>query len=146
MDNKSKIAIIFPFVLAIILVLAAFHVPFTWKGSAAERQVLRFIPADLTIVRKVLPRIARGLKGPFNFSSTNIIRKTDNDELVRKIDYNDTTLSLIVMSGTNRMAVINGSLVKEGDWIDDMKVVTIERDRVLLKNKTQHWLNIGKMQ
>jgi hypothetical protein len=42
------------------------------------------------------------------------------------------------------MAMIRGVPVKEGDFIDDNKVEKIEPDRVLIKNNTSRWVDIGR--
>ena len=54
-------------------------------------------------------------------------------------------LSLIVIIGKSRMAIIKGVVVKEGDSIDGVKIARIETDRVLLKDKTTQWLYMEKI-
>ena len=44
MDNKTKILIAFPVILVIILMFVAGYVPFDKDFSAAEEQILEFIP------------------------------------------------------------------------------------------------------
>jgi hypothetical protein len=56
------------------------------------------------------------------------------------MDYNDMSLSLVVVTGEEKMAIISGVLVREGDFIDDVKIERIEHNRVLLRNKTTKWL------
>ena len=48
--------------------------------------------------------------------------------------FSELTLGGIMWQERNPRAVINGSLVGEGDAIDDYKVVEIERDHVKLKS------------
>ncbi|OQX80200.1 MAG: hypothetical protein B6D56_05605 [Candidatus Omnitrophica bacterium 4484_70.1] len=49
------------------------------------------------------------------------------------LDY--LTLSAIFYSSKNSFAVIDGHILKEGDMIDDKKIVRIEPKKVVLKNE-----------
>jgi hypothetical protein len=50
-------------------------------------------------------------------------------------------VSLIVSGKTERLAIIKGMVLKEGDAFQGARVAKIEKDRVLLKNgKEEKWL------
>ena len=50
-------------------------------------------------------------------------------------------VSMILVNKDKRMAVVDGRLVNEGDWINQSRVEKIERNRILLKNKKgEAWL------
>jgi hypothetical protein len=153
MDNKTKILIFFPFVLVIILAVTANYIPFDRGLSATEESVSRFRPANIAI--KEIQRIdsVPDIKGPldFNYSAAGNSSPPDNDLVSdhdlglnnKSTDLNksdDKVLSLIIISGGNRSAIIKGVPVKEGDTIADMKIVKIQHDRVLLKDKTLKWM------
>jgi hypothetical protein len=53
------------------------------------------------------------------------------------------TVSFILITETQRTAVINNAIVKEGDILDDRKVSRIEKDRVALTmNGKTTWLKM----
>jgi len=64
--------------------------------------------------------------------------------LVPEKNYNDNAISLIVVNGKRKMAIIRGVIVTEGDSIDGMRIAKIEPDRILLKNKTERWIFLEK--
>jgi hypothetical protein len=148
MDNKTKILIIFPPVLIIIFIFIATSVPFEEKLSGAEKQTLEFIPSDIRIKEREIIHVTGELKIPMGLNISGVtgdfLLSPAEDDLVSQIGYNDNTLSLIVISGKSRMAIIKGVVVKEGDNIGGIKVVKIEPQRVLLRNKTTKWLYMEK--
>ena len=52
-------------------------------------------------------------------------------------------LSLIVINRGKKFAIISGAVVKEGDVLDQRRILRIERNQVLLKDKEgERWLKI----
>jgi hypothetical protein len=145
MDNKTKILIAFPVALVIILIIAANHVPFVKDLSNAEKQVLEFIPADLKIEEEKMSAVIGKLKSPMEFIHAETVRRPAlKDEPVPQKDHDERSISLIVISGGKKMAIIEGRLVKEGDRVDGTKVAAIEPGRVLLEDETSQWLYLKK--
>jgi hypothetical protein len=153
MDNKTKILIVFPPILIIILIFVANFIPFKGELSKTERQMLEFTPSDIMIKDDKHPterravHVGREFKNPLDFDSYGIVGDSPpspvEGDLVSGIDYNNG-LSLIVISGKSKMAIINGIVAKEGDIINGMRIVKIEPNRVLVKNKTMQWLYLKK--
>jgi hypothetical protein len=145
MNNKLKILIAFPFVFTIILFVIAGYVPFKAGFTETEGRILAFTPSDLAIKDRQAVLLSREITIPIDFSAADKGEKpVKPGDLVQGIDYNDSNLSLIVVSGNRKMAIIRGALVREGDSIEGMKIARIEPDRVLLKNKTERWIYLGK--
>jgi hypothetical protein len=146
MDNKTKILIAFPVVLVIILMVIADHIPFVKDFSSAEKQVLNFKPADLKIKEERMAPLNGDIKSPMDFVYAETVRRPAPKKAVQvpQKDYNDRSVSLIVISGGRKMAIIEGRLVKEGDRVDGMKIAAIEPGRVLLENETSQWLYMKK--
>jgi len=147
MDNKAKILIIFPPILIIIFIFIATSVPFKEKLSGAEKQTLEFVPSDIKIKKREIIHVTGELKIPMDFNVSDAagdLSPSIEGDLVSQIGYNDNALSLIVTSGKSRIAIIKGVVVKEGDSIEGIKVVKIEPQRVLLRNKTTKWLYMEK--
>lgn len=143
MDNKTKILIFFPFALAIILAVAAdyIHIPFNSGLSEAGNRISSFAPTGPAIREKQKVYSSPDFKSllDFNYSTAAETSLPEVNSAPHK-DYNDKNLSLIVISGKSRTAIINGTPVKEGDKFADMIIVKIEHDRVLLKDKTLKWM------
>lgn len=145
MDNKTKILIAFPFVFVTALFIAANYFPFKGGLTDIEDRVLAFTPASLSIKERPAVSVSGEIKSPIDFSSPAVSASVEKEgDLVPEMDYNDTYLSLIVISGKRKMAIIKGSLVREGESIDGMKIARIEPDRVLVKNKTEKWLYLER--
>lgn len=143
MNNKIKILLLLPPVLILLCIFIANSIPFDQSFSESESRIRDFISSDLKISDIKKTGIAGHIKGPFDF--TRSIATIPNDK-VSNLDYNDSSLSLTVISDNARMAIINGELVKEGDLLDGMKIQKIEPERVLINNKTAKWLYLEKTQ
>ncbi len=143
MDNKTKILIFSPFALAIILAFAAnnIDIPFKKDIPEAANRIAAFTPTGLMIKDKLRVSSSPDYKGPLDFNHSGAAKLSSQvNNTAPKEDNNDKALSLIIISGIDKTAIINGVPVKEGDRIADMKIVRIETDRVLLKNKTLKWM------
>jgi uncharacterized protein YjiK len=143
MDNKTKMLLLLPPVFILVCIIAATSIPFDQSLTESESQILDFSSSELNISNKQKKRIATYMQGPFNFSSRSDQKPKDK---VSDIDYNDNSLTLTVIGDSDRMAIINGEIVKEGDILDGMKIQRIETERVLIKNKNAGWLYLEKRQ
>ena len=147
MDRKTGILIVLPLVLIIVFVVAAYQVSLKGALSRFETEMLAFTPSDLKVRIKQITHKIRDLDGYFDFESIVADDATENeDDLVKENGYNDTGLSLIVISGKKKMAIMNGKLVKEGDSINGMKIARIEEKKILLKNKSSQWIYLKEAQ
>ncbi len=150
MENKVKILIVFPIILIIILILIANSIHFKGELSKTEMQTLSFTPSDVMVKQRPRIQISEDLKSPVDFNPVSSVQgafpPVPLGTLAPQADYpGKTGLSLIVISGKNRMAIIRGIVVKEGDRIDGIRIAKIEPDRVLLKNNTDEWLHMEKI-
>ncbi len=149
LDNKTKILIALPLVLIVILGIGATYIPFQIALSGPEERVLNFKPDNLEISKQKEVIISSNLHSPVDFKLPAAASEPeDKDDLVAELDYNDTdkNLTLTVISGDRKMAVINGSLRKVGETVNGMKIARIEPGKVLLKNKKSQWLYIKDTQ
>jgi hypothetical protein len=134
MNNKTQLLLVLPVALIVLLIFVADYVPLGTGISDAESGILNFRETDFALKEKRPVKDSKHMKGPFHFN----IR--DSSDLDPRMDYNDMSLSLVVVTGEEKMAIISGVLVREGDFIDDVKIERIEHNRVLLRNKTTKWL------
>ena len=145
MDNKTKCLIALPPALVIVLLISAFSISFEMTLSNIEQKILDFWSLDLTIEEQQVVRIKENLPSPIAFDRSvpiEAVHKKSN--VARRDEFKSKDISLIVISGASKMAMIRGVPVKEGDFIDDNKVERIEPDRVLIKNTTSRWVDIGR--
>ncbi|MBC8412845.1 MAG: hypothetical protein ISR96_01940 [Nitrospira sp.] len=163
MDSKTKIWVLFPIILICFGMLYAAYIPFKGGLNDYEQVIMDFSPSELTFSPKTASLIKRVLSGPFSFQDVENMDSPDGqwadalaqeDELLQDINYNDVILSLIVVSGESRMAIINGQPVKEGDSLKDVsihdedgkvsletfRINTIEPERVLISGKHTRWI------
>jgi hypothetical protein len=141
MENRIKIIIAFPFVFIIILFIAANYISFKGELTKTEEHILAFMPTGLAVKQLSDTPVGREVKSPMDFSipeSAGI--QAGGSDLAPEKNYNENAISLIVVSGKRKMAIIRGVIVTEGDSIDGMRVAKIEPDRILLKNKTERWI------
>ncbi len=129
--------ILLPLIIIVLLVVAASLVPMEKSLSETEQLLLDFKASDLTVKTRQGTGMTKYVKGPFDFSVKQVKAR---DDKVKQIDYNDTRLSLVVISDNSKMAIINGQVVREGDTINGMNVKKIEAARVLIKDKESEWL------
>lgn len=55
----------------------------------------------------------------------------------------EMNVSLILINGRRKMAIINGVVVNEGDTVNQKKVAKIEKNRVLIKDKKgERWIGV----
>lgn len=69
--------------------------------------------------------------------------KSVEDVLLNKVNHNAKVypkLSLVVMNGKRSFAILDDRLLHEGDSINRMTIQRIEKDRILIKDKTLKWI------
>lgn len=141
-DNRTKILVMVPVAFAIILLVIANSIEFEDNLSPVEKQVLNFEYRRLQIIEKQAAEPVNDLKGPFDpvrFEQGGAAEISDVPEQNKELE-----VSLIIVSGDSKMAIIQGVIVKEGDFIDDTRVVKIEAERVLLNNNGDKWIHVKK--
>ena len=144
MDNKSKILTALPIALIILLGAIAYYIPHEGGFSEAEMRILDFTPSDMVIKKMKMLTTVRALKAPFNFDPAGNTDMPGEHNISSQADYSGMTLSFVVVSKNSKRAIINGNIFKEGDRIDDKKIVRIDPDKVLLKSKKLEWVHLEK--
>jgi hypothetical protein len=145
MDKKTTIRLALPLAVTVAMLIAALYIPLGLDLSDVQKNILGFMKSDLTIETKQSLQIKENLVSPIEFDLSELEQvHEENVDLVQEVDEEDPVVSLIVISGKKRMAMIQGVPVKEGDYYDDKRIVKIEPDRVLLKNIKSNWVYIGE--
>ncbi len=147
MDRKVIIFIAAPFIMSGLAVLALMIVKIKPFLSTMDRGLSALSPESVESIIHKQPLTVNFLDSPIEiprspkreFPAVPLSRvappQQKQDEPVR--------VTLILMEGDRRMAIVNGIVVKEGDMIQGGTVARIEKDRVLIKGKKeQKWVRI----
>ena len=149
-ENKLDLLIIGLPVLVILSLLVVSQVTFGVALSPQEQALLDFRSESIPrMVQRNPPALARVA------SPIPLVMASEKDypqELLGDIapakggnptEERQLAVSLIVVGRGKKLAIISGVVTKEGDVIDQQRVVRIERDRVLLKDKEgERWLRL----
>ncbi len=154
LDKKTGVLIALPFIAITAVLLLLPYAKFEPSLSGAERQLAAFTAGTVPAIIRREPVTASALDSPIKIPSVqNSRNKSFPGESLSQLAPppgmtnlplpKADVVSLIVVNNENRMAIINGQVVKEGDKIGSRVVVKIEKNRVLLKDKTESkWLTI----
>lgn len=134
MDKKTITSLIIPLIVISILVLVSYHIPLKYGLSEEEQGILNFTQRELYIKDKKIEEHVK-VRGPFDFINTKTAGKKEKEG-----DIINSGVSLIIISGGEKMAIINNRIVKEGDTIDDKKIARILPDRVLITGSSRRWI------
>ncbi|MBZ0155960.1 MAG: general secretion pathway protein GspB [Alphaproteobacteria bacterium] len=118
--------------------------------SPAEKSLSAFSPDAVKAVPVRQPLTVSSLDSPLSiprtaaaslkkeFPSTPLAQLAPQQSLQERID-----VSLVLVNGLRRMAIINGIVVKEGDMIHAGKVERIGRDGIMIKSgKESRWIKV----
>lgn len=151
MDGRLKILAVLPFLLVIVSFITTKVVNFESALTAKEKQVLEFTPEKIEMIERQALVVKNDLKGPIKTIKSTLSRDFPSKPLsviAPQIARNggekiiEGTVSLIVIGGEKKIAIVNGVVVKEGDSVGGMKIAKIEKDRILIKSNGTKWLHL----
>lgn len=147
MDSKTKVFVILPLLSIVLLTMAGTLVPFSGDHTENERLLLGFVPAELTIHEKPGGSTFRSFTGLFDFTQAPAVTASGPGREGYGFSTNeDSRLTLTVVNGMKKMAILDGVLVKEGDRIDDKIIARIEPDRILIHDRFPQWIYLESKQ
>lgn len=135
-----------PFILIIATAIYAHSVKIKPKLSQIEKELSVPSPSfEKVVIISRKPVKVAALDSPIK---TVLPLRTDFPQIplskiAPKGSDEEPKVSLILINDGRKMAIINDKVVKEGDVINQIKVVKIENKRVLIKSKKgDKWLNL----
>ena len=146
MMNRQFVILMACSVLAVALtIIVVSEVTFGPALSPAEKGVLLFQHDKLTIKERQ-PMVVAGLKGPIEIGT--VARMGYPPVKLADIAPPDkpagARVSLVLVRGNKRIAIVDSLVVKEGDSISGGRVARIEKGGVLVKSKEgEQWLTIN---
>ncbi len=133
MLKKIIILSLLPFLLIIVSVIAASLIDF--QSSLTEKEkLLNVTYKGVGTFRKEASVVKNNLKSPLEIPETFIppILTTDGEP--------GKGVSLIMIREEEKIAIINGEIVREGDVIDKMEILKIEKDKIFVKSNRTKWI------
>jgi len=149
-ENKLDLLIVgLPAVVILVLLLVS-HVKFGVALSPQEKGMLEFRSESMPQIAQRKPSAPGMIASPIPLvlaSEKDFPRELLGDLAPAKggtaAEKRPLSVSLIVVGQGRKLAIIGGIVTKEGDVIDRQRVVEIERDKVLLKDKEgERWLRL----
>ena len=143
--EKNQITFIaLPFILIFFSIIISSLVKFKPVLSPTERALSRFSYEKVQLIDKQPLQITK-LNSPVKMpvpSQKDILQVPISGTAI----YNETEakkVSLILIRDGLKMAIIDGTVVNEGDVINDCRIVKIEKDKILLKDQAgEKWIKI----
>ena len=143
--EKNQITFIaLPFILIFFSIIISSLVKFKPVLSPTELALSRFSYEKVQLIDKQPLQITK-LNSPVKMpvpSQKDILQVPISGTAI----YNETEakkVSLILIRDGLKMAIIDGTVVNEGDVINDCRIVKIEKDKILLKDQAgEKWIKI----
>ena len=146
MSENQKIIvflILIPVAAATVIMMSSMA-KFAPSFSPTEQKVFNFTYERIPDLSERKPASTSSISAPIDlrraggqgFPKTALAEVAPPEQAERKV-------SFIMVDRNRRLAIIDGRFVHEGDVIDKLKIVKIEKNRVLLKGKEgEKWLKL----
>jgi len=131
-DNNLKLLFALPFLLLAVSFVIVDFIPFSSVLTPEEMQVITFTPDDLTLPKTDKTTVDVDLSQPLALIRVQEDAQRSSPDQPAAMP--QRKVQMIVIGGLKKMAVIDGTLVREGDSLGTLIVKTIESNRVLVKN------------
>lgn len=145
-ENKTVFIVFLSFPLAFILaVLLCERVTFTMDVTPSERKIMYFKTNTTMEFSEKTPIITTSLRNPItpHAQSHKEFPRASLSDVAPPQTPQVNRVSFILINQVKKMAIVDGKFVTEGDLVRDYRVVKIEKDKVLLKNKEgEKWLTL----
>lgn len=134
MRKKIIILSLLPFLLIIASVITASLIGFINPLTEKEQQLLDITHESVGIFRKEVSVVKNNLKSPIE------IPETFTPPISTATSEPGKGVSLIMIRKEEKIAIINGKVAREGDIIDKMEILKIEKDKILVKSNRTKWI------
>lgn len=141
MDNSIKIKIAAPFFLGIVALFVVKMIDMKLSLTSSEMRIIDYAQEEVPLKKKSASQvvISSNLKSPIEISTkslgdyppvplSHVAPQHGQPEGVSP----EIKVSMIIISGKSRMAIVNGEVVGEETVIGKKIVKKIEKDRVLI--------------
>lgn len=144
-DNKQIIVLISPVVAVFFCITALSYIKFKPSLFPAEQVLSDFSHQKTQIIRRQ-PIEVSAIDSPIRAEAVSPkagYPQTPLEKVVPPEPQIEMKVSLVIINGGRKMAIINGLVVREGDAFGQSRVEKIERNRVLIEDKKgERWIRI----
>jgi hypothetical protein len=144
-NNRQIIVLASPVVVTLFCIIALSHVKFKPSLSPAEQGLSGFSYQKAKIIQRQ-PITVPAIDSPIRVEAVSPKVGYPQVPLAKMAPLEpdvEMKVSLILINGGRKMAIINGMVVKEGDVFNQNRVAKIEKNRVLIKDKKgERWIRI----
>jgi hypothetical protein len=144
-NNKIIIFLAFVPVAAVMIILISAMAKFAPSFSPMEQKVFNFTYGRVPDISERRPLSVSSTRNPIDLrrGGEKGFPKTALAVMVPPPETTEKRVSFILVNHKQRLAIIDGKFVHEGDVIDKHKIAKIEKDKVLLKWKEgEKWLKM----
>ncbi len=146
-DNRLITLLSSPFIACVALIYGASLIEFKPEGHPLEDELFRFRHTNANVVFKKEPISVKGfLKSPVGINIRKKASKVTLDPSKKKLKTAKKKdirkkLTFILINEFRKMAIINGLMLNEGDFVGNSRVIRIEKEGVLIdENDAEKWL------
>ncbi|MFN3532394.1 MAG: hypothetical protein ACK41Q_07770 [Candidatus Brocadia sp.] len=143
-EKKQIPFLALPFVVIFFSIIISSLMKFKPVLSPIERKLSRFTYEKLQLFDNQQLQATK-LKSPVKMpdpSQKDILRVPISGAVLHN-EIDAKRISLILISDGLKIAIIDGTVVNEGDVINDCRIVKIEKDKILLKDRAgEEWIKI----
>jgi hypothetical protein len=146
LSKEAAIALAACLAALLIPVMVFMLVKFPLKLNPAERTLLSFTPAPVTLSARNWKEVS--LACPVTAAATGTVTSAAAEAAAQKaasvIHEPDPLLTFILYGGSSRdVAILDGQLLHQGQQYKETRLVKIEQKRVLIENrKGKRWLTM----
>jgi hypothetical protein len=140
-DKHFSILIICSAIAIALVLFGVLHIFFDLYLSPAERGILMFRHEKLWMKERQFAMVS-ALKNPMEHGTFGK-KGYPSVKLLDIAPPERQRVSLVVIRGEKRIAIIDNLVVREGDSMNEGRITRIEKNGVLVKNKEgERWLKI----
>lgn len=145
-DKKFMFTLSLPFIVMLFSAIILSFVKFRPGLPVSETRPQAPLYGEVSALKRT-PVLAASLRSPIQIpaaSSKKGFPGTALSEIAPpQAPAEERKVSLVLVNGNRKMAIINGIVVREGDITGNSRVIKIEKNRVLLKDKLrEEWVKL----
>jgi len=145
-DKKFMFTMSLPFIVIFFSAIILSFVKFSPGLPASETRSQAPLYGEVKVLKRT-PVIAASLRSPIQIPEVSSKKGFPGMALSEiappQAPAEERKVSLVLVHGNRKMAIINGIVVREGDITGNSRVIKIEKNRVLLKDKLrEEWVKI----
>ena len=145
-DTKFLATVSLPFLVIALSAIILSFVKFRPGLPVPDTRIQTPLYGEVRLLKRT-PLVATSLKSPIHIPAASSGKGFPGVSLAeiapQQSIAEERKLSLVFINGNRKMAIINGIVVREGDITGNSRVIKIEKNRVLLKDKLrEEWVKI----